>query len=133
MTPARRQLSAAKKTELEDALAREFDRRGIQYQRQFKYALSMRSPTGRPKQNAADFAIQCEQGGYRLLVEVEGGVQNAKGHGRASMVVRDIARGNAAAFCGWRVVRIHGGKDFARRMPLFVDAIEKDIENAGKN
>lgn len=54
-----------------------------------------------------DFAWLQEglDGVARVALEVEGGIWTGGAHGRGSGIARDIEKYNAAAVCGWRVLR----------------------------
>lgn len=43
-----------------------------------------------------------------LAVEIEGGIYRGGGHTHVKDLKRDMAKGNAAALLGWRVLRFHG-------------------------
>ena len=42
----------------------------------------------------------------KLAIEVEGGVWSRGKHGRGSGIVKDMAKGNALACAGWRLLRV---------------------------
>ena len=55
-----------------------------------------------PRKYRADFAWPSR----RLLLEVEGGIYTGEAHGSVAGLLHDLARANAAACHGWRVLRV---------------------------
>lgn len=80
------------------ALAERLNEAGlVGWEAQFYWALSERTPTGKPRQYRADFAYPKAM----LLVEVEGQV-----HAIKAQRAEDCARASLAAALGYRMVRV---------------------------
>ena len=77
----------------EETLAAQLAQAGIAFERQYAYVPG--------RKFRADFALPA----FRLLVEVNGGIFNRKGHGSVTGVVDDMVRGNEASIAGWFVIR----------------------------
>ena len=95
-TPAPKPADAGLAAEL--ALAERLNEAGlVGWERQFYWALTERTPTGKPQQYHADFAYPKAM----LLVEVEGQV-----HAIKARRAEDCARASLAAALGYRMVRV---------------------------
>lgn len=75
--------------------------------RELRFATSLLSPAGRPRQWAFDLAWPHQ----RLAVEIQGGVWGGGwnggpgAHARPTNIIRDMEKGNAAVLLGWDVLR----------------------------
>lgn len=94
---ALRQLKTAKRTALEDRLARDMDALGIRYQRQFQF-----DPNRRWR---SDFSLT----GTMLLIECHGGTFTNGRHVRGKGFQKDCEKQNAAVILGFRPLVFSSG------------------------